>query len=168
MAAYLIAQRVGVYLIAGDLTNHFAQSLAAVEQLQRLIAPAQVRFIAGNHDMLHDVTYAGLESPLAPTYLHRGYLDVAGTNWQIIGNNGWYDYQFAHNLWGRDFATWKRAFWVDGSIERCNSNRRNWLTSRSYSWHILYHGKRISAIQRMTDFGTWPMPCWGAPAWDAY
>ncbi|PBQ23061.1 phosphoesterase [Levilactobacillus brevis] len=118
MAAYLVAQRVGVYLIAGDLTNHFAQSLAAVEQLQRLIAPAQVRFIAGNHDMLHDVTYAGLESPLAPTYLHRGYLDVAGTNWQIIGNNGWYDYQFAHNLWGRDFAAWKRAFWVDGSIDQ--------------------------------------------------
>ncbi|KRL95289.1 metallophosphoesterase [Levilactobacillus hammesii] len=121
-AGYLMQQGVGLYLIAGDITNHFDQSLAYVERLQRLIAPAQVRFIAGNHDMLHDVTYAALESPLAPTYLHRGQLDVAGTNWRIIGNNGWYDYQFADNLVGRDFLTWKRAFWVDGTIEQPQSD----------------------------------------------
>ncbi|WP_341779389.1 metallophosphoesterase [Levilactobacillus sp. HBUAS70063] len=121
-AGYLMQQNVGVYLIAGDITNHFDQSLDYVERLQRLIAPAQVRFIAGNHDMLHDVTYAALESPLAPTYLHLGQLDVAGTNWRIIGNNGWYDYQFADNLVGRDFLTWKRAFWVDGTIEQPQSD----------------------------------------------
>lgn len=117
-AGYLMQQGVGLYLIAGDITNHFAQSLDYVERIQRLIAPAKVRFIAGNHDMLHDVTYAALESPLAPTYLHQGQLDVAGTNWRIIGNNGWYDYQFADNLINRDFLTWKRAFWVDSTIEQ--------------------------------------------------
>lgn len=117
-AGYLMQQGVGLYLIAGDITNHFAQSLDYVERIQRLIAPAKVRFIAGNHDMLHDVTYAALESPLAPTYLHQGQLDVAGTNWRIIGNNGWYDYQFADNLINRDFPTWKRAFWVDSTIEQ--------------------------------------------------
>lgn len=121
-AGYLMQQGVGVYLIAGDITNHFDRSLAYVERMQRLIAPAKVRFIAGNHDMLHDVTYAALESPLAPTYLHRGQLDVTGTNWRIIGNNGWYDYQFADNLAGRDFLQWKRAFWVDGTIEQPQSD----------------------------------------------
>ncbi|MFC6290033.1 metallophosphoesterase [Levilactobacillus angrenensis] len=115
-AAYLTRQRVGVYLIAGDITNYFDQSLAFVTQLQKLLAPTPVRFIAGNHDMLHDITYAGLESPLAPVYLHRGYLDVKGTNWRVIGNNGWYDYRFADNLVNRDFAVWKRAYWVDSTI----------------------------------------------------
>ncbi|MFC6259789.1 metallophosphoesterase [Levilactobacillus fujinensis] len=115
-ATYLRQQRVGVYLIAGDITNHFDQSLAYATAIQRELAPAKVRFIAGNHDMLHDVTYAALESPLAPTYLHAGYLDIAGTDWRIIGNNGWYDYQFADNLQGRNFLAWKRAFWIDSTI----------------------------------------------------
>lgn len=121
-ADYLRQQGVGIYLIAGDVSNYFAKSLAFVTQLQQLLAPAQVRFIAGNHDMLHDITYAGLESPQTPVYLHRGYLDVPGTNWRVIGNNGWYDYEFADNLVNRDFLTWKRAYWIDSSIEQPQSD----------------------------------------------
>ncbi len=115
-AVYLQQQQVGVYLIAGDITNHFSRSLAFTQDLQRQLAPARVKFVAGNHDMVHDISYAGLESPQGPTYLHRGYLDVPGTNWRIIGNNGWYDYLFADNLTDRNFLTWKRAFWVDAAI----------------------------------------------------
>ncbi|HJE45922.1 metallophosphoesterase [Levilactobacillus namurensis] len=115
-AAYLKAQNVALYLIAGDLTNHFNQSLAIVQQLQTLLAPAQVRFIAGNHDMLHDVSYAALETPLSPLYLHHQFYDLPGTNWRIIGNNGWYDYRYADNLPGRNFLAWKRAFWIDSTI----------------------------------------------------
>ena len=114
--AYLKQQRVGVYLIAGDLTNHFAQSVEIAEDLQRQLAPAQVRFVAGNHDMLHDVTESALETPLTPTYLHHQWLDLPDTDWRILGNNGWYDYGFADNLTGRNFLAWKNAFWVDGSI----------------------------------------------------
>ncbi|QMU07042.1 metallophosphoesterase [Levilactobacillus suantsaii] len=114
--AYLKRQRVGLYLIAGDLSNHFDQSVRIAQALQTQLAPAQVRFIAGNHDMLHDVSAAALETPLTPTYLHNQFLDVAGTNWRIIGNNGWYDYGFADNLVGRNFQAWKNAFWVDSSI----------------------------------------------------
>jgi len=115
-AAYLKEQRVNAYLIAGDLTNHFNQSLSIVEDLQKRLAPAQVRFIAGNHDMLHDVTYQALESPISPLYLHNQFWDLPGTDWRIMGNNGWYDYQFADNLPGRNFLAWKRAFWVDSTI----------------------------------------------------
>lgn len=121
-AAFLRQQNVGIYLIAGDITNYFAKSVAFVTRLQELLAPALVRFIAGNHDMLHDITYAGLEAPQTPVYLHPGYLDVVGTNWRIIGNNGWYDYQFADNLTGRNFLSWKRAFWIDSTIEQPQSD----------------------------------------------
>lgn len=120
--AWLKQHRVGVYLIAGDISNHFAQSLAYAERMQAALAPAQVRFVAGNHDMLHDVTYDELGTSLGPTYLHRQFLDITETNWRIVGNNGWYDYGFADNLPGRDFATWKRAFWVDGSISQPQSD----------------------------------------------
>lgn len=117
-AAYLRAQGIDLYLIAGDITNHFDRSLAIVSRLQRLLAPAQVRFIAGNHDMLHGVSYTQLESDLDPLYLHNKSYDLPGTDWRVIGNNGWYDYLFADNLPQRDFAAWKRAFWVDGTIEQ--------------------------------------------------
>lgn len=120
--AYLRQNHVGLYLIAGDLSNHFAQSLEIVESLQRQLVPAQVRFIAGNHDMLHDVTESALETRLSPTYLHNQWLDLPETNWRIIGNNGWYDYGFADNLTGRNFLAWKRAFWIDGSIPQVLSD----------------------------------------------
>lgn len=118
-AAYLRAQGVDLYLIAGDLTNHFRQSLAIAERLQALLAPAQVRFIAGNHgnhDMVHDVSYEQLETFPATTYLHNRFWDLPGTDWRVIGNNGWYDYEFADNLTGRNFRAWKNAFWVDSPI----------------------------------------------------
>jgi len=121
-AAYLTQRNVGLYLIAGDVTNYFSQSLAFVTRLQALMAPAKVRFIAGNHDMLHDITYAGLEASQTPVYFHRGSLDLPGTNWRVIGNNGWYDYQFANNLVGRNFLSWKRAFWIDSTIVQPQSD----------------------------------------------
>lgn len=121
-AAFLRQHNVGIYLIAGDISNDFAKSLAFVTTLQKLLAPAKVRFIAGNHDMLHHITYAGLESSQTPVYLHRGTLDVPETNWRIIGNNGWYDYQFADNLTNRSFPTWKRAYWIDASLEQPQSD----------------------------------------------
>ncbi|MFC6275424.1 metallophosphoesterase [Levilactobacillus tangyuanensis] len=117
-ADYLLQQQVDLYLIAGDITNYFDQSLAFVKQLQQALAPRQVRFIAGNHDMLHDRSYAALEAPGDLTYLHNQFIDLPGTDWRVIGNNGWYDYQFADNLTGRDFLTWKRAFWVDATIKQ--------------------------------------------------
>ncbi|KRN01635.1 phosphohydrolase [Levilactobacillus senmaizukei DSM 21775 = NBRC 103853] len=117
-ADFLKRQQIDLYLIAGDISNYFDQSLAFVRRLQQAISPRQVRFIAGNHDMLHDRSYAELEAPEDITYLHNQFIDLPGTDWRVIGNNGWYDYQFADNLVGRNFLTWKRAFWVDAAIEQ--------------------------------------------------
>lgn len=119
-ATWLLSHQVGVYLIAGDLFNHFDRSLTFVQRLQTAVPTIQVRFIAGNHDMVNGISFDELEQALDPTYLHNQFLDVPGTDWRIIGNNGWYDYSFAKGL-GKDIAAfeqWKRAYWLDSAIQQ--------------------------------------------------
>ncbi|GAB5051975.1 metallophosphoesterase [Pediococcus ethanolidurans] len=121
-AEFLANQNVSLYLIAGDLFNDFEKSLTYVQNLQNeLGGQTLVKFIAGNHDMVHGVTFEELESNIGTGYLHNQYLDLPGTDWRIIGNNGWYDYSFATNVKGKtadNFATWKRAYWIDGVIQQ--------------------------------------------------
>ncbi|AMV60153.1 metallophosphoesterase [Pediococcus damnosus] len=121
-AEYLASKEVGIYLIAGDLFNDFEKSLNYVHRLQtELRSQTVVKFIAGNHDMVKGVTFSELESALDDSYMHNQFLDVPGTNWRVIGNNGWYDYSFADNVSGKtvaDFETWKRAYWIDSSIQQ--------------------------------------------------
>lgn len=117
---WLKKNQVGIYLIAGDLFNHFKRSLSFVERLQKMTPNTLVRFIAGNHDMVNDISYEGLQNSLSSTYLHRKQLDVPGTDWRIIGNNGWYDYTFSAVLHRPevDFWHWKQAYWIDSAIEQ--------------------------------------------------
>ncbi|CAJ1225468.1 hypothetical protein IV64_GL000348 [Lactiplantibacillus xiangfangensis] len=121
-AAYLEQNGVQWYLIAGDLFNDFQKSQQFVVDLQALLgAHTQVRWIAGNHDMVHGVSFDELENGRFAGYLHNRYVDIPNTNWRIIGNNGWYDYQFAANIpdtTTEDFLHWKRAFWIDRAIEQ--------------------------------------------------
>jgi len=121
-ADYLANENVEIYLIAGDLFNDFGKSLAYVRRLQaELGSQTLVKFIAGNHDMVQGVTFAELESTIDVSYMHNQFLDIPGTNWRLIGNNGWYDYGFADNLPDKtiaNFETWKRAYWIDGAIQQ--------------------------------------------------
>nr|WP_318767610.1 metallophosphoesterase [Lactiplantibacillus carotarum] len=121
-ATYLEQHGVQWYLIAGDLFNDFQRSQQFVVDLQALLGPqTQVRWIAGNHDMVHGVSFDELEKGDFAGYLHNDYVDIPGTDWRIIGNNGWYDYQFAAatpNTTTADFEQWKHAFWIDRAIEQ--------------------------------------------------
>ena len=78
-----------------------------------------VYYIAGNHDLLQHASYDQIEHLSAPGYLHRHYVDLPGTNWRMIGNNGWYDYSFSTY---RDDSIavrqWKRVYWLDSEIEQ--------------------------------------------------
>lgn len=121
-ATYLAQQGVQWYLIAGDLFNDFQRSQQFVVDLQALLGPqTQVRWIAGNHDMVHGVTFDELENGQFAGYLHNRYVDIPKTDWRIIGNNGWYDYQFASQMPDKtaaDFEQWKHAFWIDRAIQQ--------------------------------------------------
>ena len=55
------------YLIAGDLFNDFEKSLKYIHELQdALSTDTKVLFIAGNHDMGRNISFAELETPLDP------------------------------------------------------------------------------------------------------
>ncbi|WP_053072632.1 metallophosphoesterase [Lactiplantibacillus herbarum] len=121
-AAYLLQNGVQWYLIAGDLFNDFQRSQQFVVDLQALLgAQTQVRWIAGNHDMVHGISYDELETSHFDGYLHNQYVDIPATNWRIIGNNGWYDYQYGENVPDASaaaFLQWKNAFWIDRAIKQ--------------------------------------------------
>lgn len=119
-AAYLLAQRVAVYVHVGDSFNDYRKTQAYFRQLQALVAPSvTVRYLLGNHDMLNSATYQQQQAGVEPLLLHEKSLLLPGSNTVLIGNNGWYDYSLApKTLAGADFAQWKRGFWVDRGIDQ--------------------------------------------------
>lgn len=150
-AAYLAQNGVQYYLVAGDLFNDFQRSQRFIVDLQALVAPyTHVYWIAGNHDMVHGVSFDELEDGGFAGYLHNRYVDIPGTDWRIIGNNGWYDYQFAAQLPGKteqDFAQWKRAYWIDRAIEQpmADADRMNLVLTQTRGQLALAQqtGKRV-------------------------
>jgi len=121
-AEVLLTAGVQVYLIAGDLFNDFQQSQQYVVDLQALLgSQTRVYWIAGNHDMVHGISFDELETGQFAGYLHNQYVDLPNSHWRIIGHNGWYDYHFADQVpeaTAADFQQWKRAFWIDRAIEQ--------------------------------------------------
>lgn len=122
-AQVLADLKVKYYIIAGDTFNDFTKTVHYVDVLQHeLGSQTEVYFLAGNHDMAAGVTYDELETRINAHYLHNQFVDIPGTDWRIVGNNGWYDYTFASQLFNErsvaDFAQWKRAYWFDGVIEQ--------------------------------------------------
>lgn len=119
-AAYLKSHDVDYYLIAGDLFNDFQKSVDYVNQLAEEVSPIHVFFIAGNHDMIKGVSYDELENGRWPGYLNNQFVDIAGTDYRIVGINGWYDYTFATNedKTEDEFHRWKMAYWIDGLISQ--------------------------------------------------
>lgn len=126
IAAELRQRRIDYYVNTGDTFNDFQKTTAFYAALQSEVGKAtQVRFIAGNHDMVRGATYPQLESTGSPQYLHNKAELLPGTNTVLVGNNGWYDYSFVPEtlqLSAAALAHWKRAFWIDGVIEQPGSD----------------------------------------------
>lgn len=79
-ANYLNKQNVEYYLFAGDMFNDFQKTKNYLEKLNTLIT-GKAYFIAGNHDMLKNITFEELESNnISDFYLHNTYIDIPNTN----------------------------------------------------------------------------------------
>ncbi|WP_267202379.1 metallophosphoesterase [Limosilactobacillus kribbianus] len=118
-AEYLEKQRVQYYFHGGDLFNDFTQTRRYMEKLRaRLAGRVNVYYIAGNHDLLRHAPYELVETLVEPAYIHNRFVDLAGTDWRLIGNNGWYDYTFsAYCDRLEEVARWKKVYWLDSAIE---------------------------------------------------
>lgn len=127
IAGYLLANHYQVYVNAGDTFNDFTKTLWFYRALQQAVgSKVVVRYLAGNHDLVKNVSYQTAQSSVSPLYLHEKTLTVPGTNTVIIGNNGWYDYSLAPadlKATDADFAQWKRAYWIDSAIDQPVSDR---------------------------------------------
>lgn len=119
-ARWLTDHRVKEYFFLGDLFNDFSRTRAYFTALaQRLRGRIRVHYLAGNHDMLKGVSYQELMGRVDDRYFHNQFVDLPGSDWRVLGNNGWYDYDFS-TLRNRpaEVAQWKRVYWLDGAIDQ--------------------------------------------------
>ncbi|MCI2172109.1 metallophosphoesterase [Schleiferilactobacillus perolens] len=118
---YLVQHDIGVYVIGGDIFNNFQETVRYVHDFQAYLGDeVRLYFIAGNHDMVKNVTYSELETLQDPAYLHHRVVSLPGTDYTLVGNNGWYDYSLAPaevDKTAEDFNRWKKAFWIDSAID---------------------------------------------------
>lgn len=119
-ASWLIDHHVDKYFFAGDLFNDFQRTRDYFARLRLLLGTRTTAyFIAGNHDMLKHAPYQLVEHCPDPGYLHQHFVDLPGTQWRVIGNNGWYDYSFStYADQPQRVAQWKNAYWLDSAIDQ--------------------------------------------------
>ncbi|MEE6636478.1 metallophosphoesterase [Limosilactobacillus pontis] len=119
-ADYLHAHGVGYYFFGGDLFNDFTRTRQYMADLRdRLAGTTRVYYVAGNHDLLQHAPYDLVEGLTAPGYLHNRYVDLPGTAWRVVGNNGWYDYSFsAYRDDPMAVQQWKRVYWLDSEVDQ--------------------------------------------------
>ncbi len=68
--------------------------------------------------MVKGASFAEIEENDDPRYFHRRYLDL-GANWRVVGNNGWYNYDFSvYHDQPAEVAKWKRVYWLDSTIDQ--------------------------------------------------
>ncbi|RRG18499.1 phosphatidylinositol kinase [Weissella viridescens] len=121
-AQALTELHIDYYLIVGDVSNRFNRTLNYVDQLQAALPATQVFFVAGNHDMSHDISENELETLKHPNYLHNQYVDLPNMDWRIIGLNGWYDYGFAPDLPESEAAGFHFGRFYDRIIDQNESD----------------------------------------------
>lgn len=120
---WLQAHGIDYYLFAGDLFNNFQKTADYMSLLQSKTPSTKVFYIAGNHDMLGASSEEQIENFASDQYLHNRYVDLPGTNWRLIGNNGWYDYSFStYRDQAKDVERWKKVFWLDSSTPQGESD----------------------------------------------
>lgn len=119
-ASFLRSEGVDWYVNAGDTYNRFDKTLTYYHALQdELGQDCQVRFVAGNHDVLAGADYQTIETLADPLYLHGKRETLPGTNMVLVGDNGWYDYSFApKTLTPAKLMSWKRAYWLDAQADQ--------------------------------------------------
>ena len=117
-AAWLKQQEVAHYFFLGDLFNDFTRTQSYFKELADQLPGVGIHYLAGNHDMIKGASFAEIEENDDPCYFHRRYLDL-GANWRVVGNNGWYNYDFSvYHDQPAEVDKWKRVYWLDSTIDQ--------------------------------------------------
>ena len=164
-ANYLNEQNVEYYLFAGDMFNDFQKTKSYFEKLNTLIT-GKAYFIAGNHDMLKNITFTELENNnISDFYLHNAYIDIPNTDWRIIGNNGWYDYSFSPTLTEDEIKRWKNTYWIDAGIKQpMSDNEREQLVLQQSRQQFELAKQAKKKVIFITHFVSNSKALWSKPA----
>ncbi|MCT8394318.1 phosphatidylinositol kinase [Weissella soli] len=151
---FLLTNAIEQYYIGGDLFNDFLKSTAFVEQLQAQLGHhTTVYFIAGNHDMGRHVTFAELENNPNSHYIHNQIVPI-NDHWQVIANNGWYDYSFASGPRKEDVAVFKRGLYFDRVIQQPMSDlERTDLSLHQIETALAKATKKTIILQHFAPIG---------------
>lgn len=113
---FFLEKQIDYYFFAGDLSNDFLKTLNFFEKMQSQ-TKTKVFFLAGNHDMGRSISYDELETDISPLYFHNKMIEIG--NYQIFGNNGWYDYSFVLSDYSiEEIEQFKKALWFDRIIKQ--------------------------------------------------
>lgn len=123
-ADWLVRHSIDYYLFTGDLFNDYLKTRDYFTRLQARVPQTHIYYILGNHDLLNHVTAGQAEHATDPRYLHNRAVDLRGSDWRLIGNNGWYDYSFS-SYYQQPAAveSWKKVYWLDSSIDQPESDQ---------------------------------------------
>lgn len=123
-SAWLTNHHIDYYFFGGDLFNNFQKTADYIAELDRKTPLTAVFYVAGNHDMLGADSEEQIETFCSNQYVHNQHIDLPGTNWRVIANNGWYDYSFsAYINQAEKVARWKNIFWLDSAIPQDESDQ---------------------------------------------
>lgn len=91
--------KLDVLLIAGDISNHYKQTVQFIRNLKHLTR-TEILFIPGNHDYWSDdeeekTSYEIFEYYKSQDESIIGRPYILNDDWAIVGHSGWYDYSFA-------------------------------------------------------------------------
>lgn len=126
LAGMIKSKSIDLMLIAGDISNHYLQSHAFLEELTEL-SQIPVKFVPGNHDYWakdHDLS----DTPQVDRFFNKQAYSLVGkpyeinSEWAVVGTPGWYDYgygnhekyseeQFEKKKYG--FASWNDLHFVN-------------------------------------------------------
>ncbi|MFD0714209.1 metallophosphoesterase [Paenibacillus sp. GCM10027626] len=170
-------QEIELLIVAGDLANHYEQSLAAIRDI-REGSGAQVLFVPGNHD------YWSIDDPQHDTWAtYRHFQQTEGClsggayapneDWIIIGDSGWYDYSFGtadyteaeYDAMKLGERTWKDSLFVNWG--RSNKEIHRYFYEKMAAELALHQGKKVILVTHMLTDARFTVPVERKP-WDYF
>lgn len=99
LANLLIEREVDTLLMAGDVSNNYLKTQAFIEEVEDR-SGVEILFVPGNHDFWQKEPTEGQAWDIYDFFQKQSQSLIAkprhlSDEWAIVGNPGWYDYEYA-------------------------------------------------------------------------
>lgn len=121
LSHYIQQEKLDLFVIAGDISNHYSKTLPFITALEQMSA-CQIAYVPGNHDLWEEAdTNPKQTEAIWARYLHDPHCLIThprllGAHTALCGHTGWYNYAYAASRFTQErLATgrYKIALWQD-------------------------------------------------------